>query len=276
MCQYSADHGQATAWHRTHLGALSLSGAALLMIEATAVSPEGRITHGCLGLWDDATEAALARMLAAIRPHALTPIGIQIAHAGRKASSARPWEGGALPPLESGGWETIGPSALPQRPEEPPPRAMTEADLARARPSSPPRGAPSAWGWPRSNCTPHTAICCMHSCRPWLTSAPTPTAARARTACAIRWKCSRRCARRCRMTCRSACACRAPTGSRAAGRWRIPSPSRRRCARVAAIGWMRRQAVCRRCSRFRCPAGTRCRLPTPSVTRPAFPPSRSG
>lgn len=85
MCQYSADHGQATAWHQMHLGALSLSGAALLMIEATAVSPEGRITPGCLGLWDGATEAALARTLAAIRPHAQTPIGIQIAHAGRKA-----------------------------------------------------------------------------------------------------------------------------------------------------------------------------------------------
>lgn len=84
MCQYSADHGQATAWHQTHLGALSLSGAALLMIEATAVSPEGRITPGCLGLWDDATEAALARMLAAIRQHAQTPIGIQIAHAGAR------------------------------------------------------------------------------------------------------------------------------------------------------------------------------------------------
>lgn len=131
MCQYSADCGQATAWHQTHLGALSLSGAALLMIEATAVSPEGRITPGCLGLWDDATEAALAGTLAAIRPYAQMPIGIQIAHAGRKASSARPWEGGALLPVESGGWETIGPSAVPQRPEERPPRAMTEADLAR-------------------------------------------------------------------------------------------------------------------------------------------------
>ncbi|MEZ0191325.1 NADH:flavin oxidoreductase/NADH oxidase [Ralstonia solanacearum] len=131
MCQYSADRGQATAWHQTHLGALSLSGAALLMIEATAVSPEGRITPGCLGLWDDATEAALAGTLAAIRPYAQMPIGIQIAHAGRKASSARPWEGGALLPVESGGWETIGPSAVPQRPEERPPRAMNEADLAR-------------------------------------------------------------------------------------------------------------------------------------------------
>ena len=133
MCQYSADHGQATAWHHTHLGALSLSGAGLLMIEATAVSPEGRITNGCLGLWDDATEAALARTLFAIRQNALVPIGMQIAHAGRKASSARPWEGGALLPLDTGGWETMGPSALPQRPEERAPREMTDADLARVR-----------------------------------------------------------------------------------------------------------------------------------------------
>ena len=133
MCQYSADNGQATAWHHTHLGGLSLSGAGLLMIEATAVSPEGRITNGCLGLWDDATEAALERTLAAIRQNALVPIGMQIAHAGRKASSARPWEGGALLALDAGGWETMGPSALPQRPEERAPREMTDADLARVR-----------------------------------------------------------------------------------------------------------------------------------------------
>ena len=133
MCQYSADNGQATAWHHTHLGSLSLSGAGLLMIEATAVSPEGRITNGCLGLWDDVTEAALERTLAAIRQNALVPIGMQIAHAGRKASSARPWEGGALLALDAGGWETMGPSALPQRPEERAPREMTDADLARVR-----------------------------------------------------------------------------------------------------------------------------------------------
>ncbi|MCL6468062.1 MAG: NADH:flavin oxidoreductase/NADH oxidase, partial [Ralstonia sp.] len=133
MCQYSADNGQATAWHHTHLGSLSLSGAGLLMIEATAVSPEGRITNGCLGLWDDATEAALERTLAAIRQNALVPIGMQIAHAGRKASSARPWEGGALLALDAGGWETMGPSPLPQRPEERAPREMTDADLARVR-----------------------------------------------------------------------------------------------------------------------------------------------
>ena len=103
MCQYSADHGQATAWHQSHLGSLSLSGAGLLMIEATAVSPEGRITNGCLGLWDDATEAALARTLAAIRQNSLVPIGIQIAHAGRKASVLPPWRGGTSAGAQEGG-----------------------------------------------------------------------------------------------------------------------------------------------------------------------------
>ena len=113
MCQYSADHGQATDWHLMHWGSLLNSGAALFIIEATAVVPEGRITPQCLGLWDDTTAAALQDKLSRARqlaPH--VPVCIQLAHAGRKASSASPWEGGQLLALDKGGWPTVAPSAI--------------------------------------------------------------------------------------------------------------------------------------------------------------------
>jgi 2,4-dienoyl-CoA reductase-like NADH-dependent reductase (Old Yellow Enzyme family) len=114
MCQYSADDGSATDWHLQHLGSLALSGAALLMIEATAVERQGRITHGCLGLYSDANEAALGRVLALLRSigcHA--KVGIQLAHAGRKGSAQRPWEGGQALKAEAGAYPTVAPSALP-------------------------------------------------------------------------------------------------------------------------------------------------------------------
>ncbi len=134
MCQYSAKHGEATDWHLMHWGNLFNSGAAMVTLEATAVLPEGRITPGCLGLWDERTEAALASTLA--RARALAPatvVCIQLAHAGRKASSAVPWAGGQLLSPEQGGWHTVGPSALPQLPSEPPPAELTEAGMAQIR-----------------------------------------------------------------------------------------------------------------------------------------------
>src|SRR6478736_3594460 len=94
MCQYSVDNGSATDWHTIHLGHLALSGAALLTIEATAVSPEGRISPQDLGLWSDDTESALARVLASVRRWSDIPIAIQLNHAGRKGSTRVPWEGG--------------------------------------------------------------------------------------------------------------------------------------------------------------------------------------
>lgn len=129
MCQYSAVEGSATDWHVMHLGSMTQSSAGLVLIEATHVSAEGRITPGCLGLWNDDNEAALKRVLDAIRPHATSPIGIQLAHAGRKASSAPPWQGGQLIAPGQGGWTPIGPSPLPHRPEEPAPREMSESDI---------------------------------------------------------------------------------------------------------------------------------------------------
>src|SRR5215475_15695470 len=95
MCQYSADDGVANDWHLAHLGMLANSGAGLVIIEATHVERQGRITHGCLGLYSDHCESALLRVIDHCHRIGTAKIGIQLAHAGRKASAQRPWEGGA-------------------------------------------------------------------------------------------------------------------------------------------------------------------------------------
>ena len=134
MCQYSAVNGEATDWHLMHWGNLLNGGAAMFTIEATAVLPEGRITPNCLGLWDERTEAKLADTLHRARKLApQTAVCIQLAHAGRKASSAIPWQGGQLLSAEQGGWSTYGPSAVPQLPNEAPPAAMGTYELTRVR-----------------------------------------------------------------------------------------------------------------------------------------------
>ncbi len=134
MCQYSAADGSATDWHLIHLGHLALSGAALLILEATAVSAEGRITPGCLGLYSDANEAALARVLGGVRAHSAMPLAIQLAHAGRKASSRAPWHGGTQIPLgEAGSWRAVAPSALAHIEGEDAPTALDRAGLVRVR-----------------------------------------------------------------------------------------------------------------------------------------------
>ena len=134
MCQYSADGGRASDWHVIHLGHLALSGAALLTIEATAVTPEGRISARDLGLWSDDTEDALRGVLERVRRWSEMPIAIQLAHAGRKASTRVPWEGGAqVPPDASGGWQTEAPSALPFAEGDHPPVALDRDGLRRVR-----------------------------------------------------------------------------------------------------------------------------------------------
>ncbi|CAB3629246.1 MAG: NADH:flavin oxidoreductase/NADH oxidase [Achromobacter sp.] len=133
MCEYSAEEGCATDWHMIHLGHLALSGAALLFTEATAVEADGRISPGDLGLWSDQTEAALGRVVQAIRRYSPIKLGIQLGHAGRKASSHAPWEGGQLVPPEQGGWQGWAPSALPHNAAEPAPRALDAVGLARVR-----------------------------------------------------------------------------------------------------------------------------------------------
>ena len=134
MCQYSAEGGCATDWHLIHWGQMLLSGAGMFTIEATAVTADGRITHGCLGLYDDATEKALSTTLARARRQAPPmPVAIQLAHAGRKGSSARPWEGGMLVPPTRGGWTPVAPSAVPHADGEPAPAALDAAGLADVR-----------------------------------------------------------------------------------------------------------------------------------------------
>jgi len=131
MCQYSAQDGCATDWHMIHLGTLSQSGAGLLILEATAVEPVGRISPGDLGLWDDTTEAALTSLIGRIRAHSPIPLGLQLGHAGRKASVATPWNGGKRVADSAGGWQPVAPSAVPFSPEDSAPLALDEAGLAR-------------------------------------------------------------------------------------------------------------------------------------------------
>ena len=133
MCQYSADDGVASDWHLNHLGMLANSGASLLVIEATGIERAGRITHGCLGLYSDDCEAALARVLAHCRRYGAAKIGIQLAHAGRKASARRPWEGGQPLTADEDAWQTIAPSAIAFGPTWAVPREMTAADMERVR-----------------------------------------------------------------------------------------------------------------------------------------------
>lgn len=134
MCQYSATDGRVNDWHVAHYAGMARGGAGLVIVEATAVSPEGRITPACLGLWDDAQIEGLARVAAAIKAAGAVP-GLQIGHAGRKASAHRPWEGDDhIPAGDPRGWDTLSPSAvaygggLPRVPRE-----MTLADIERVR-----------------------------------------------------------------------------------------------------------------------------------------------
>ena len=133
MCQYSADEGLATDWHMIHLGHLALSGAGLLTIEATAVNPEGRISPGDLGLWSDAHTNALAPVIKAIRKYAPIKVAVQLAHAGRKASCAVPWEGGLNIAIGEGGWQTVAPSATPYSGTDTVPVALDDAQLAQIK-----------------------------------------------------------------------------------------------------------------------------------------------
>ncbi|GAB3299254.1 NADH:flavin oxidoreductase/NADH oxidase [Hymenobacter tenuis] len=128
MCQYSAQDGFANDWHLVHLGARAVGGAALILLEATAVVPEGRITPDDLGIWKDEHVPGLRRITDFLKSENCIP-GIQLAHAGRKASHSSPWKGGAVVPETGGGWQTVAPSALPFTPEEPAPKEMSLADI---------------------------------------------------------------------------------------------------------------------------------------------------
>ena len=133
MCQYSADDGCANDWHTTHLGMLANSGAAMVVVEATGVSRHGRITHGCMGLYSDRNEAALDRVIDHCRRIGTAKFGIQLAHAGRKGSAQRPWEGGGALPDGDDPWRTLNPSPLPFGSNWHVPQEMSEGDIAQVR-----------------------------------------------------------------------------------------------------------------------------------------------
>ena len=130
MCQYSSEDGMPTDWHFVHLGSRAVGGAGLVMMEATAVSPEGRISPHDAGIWSEAHAQAYQRIAHFLQAQGAVA-AIQLAHAGRKASTARPWEGGKKVDVHNGGWDVIGPSALAFADTYPQPRAMTNADLER-------------------------------------------------------------------------------------------------------------------------------------------------
>ncbi len=134
MCQYSSVDGQASSWHPMHLGSLSHSGAGLLILEATAVTAQGRISWGDLGLYDKACECALADVIKEIRKYSSMPLAIQLAHAGRKASTEKPWlSGGAIAPHQEHGWQTVAPSSVGYHPEDPKPQQLTLGELENIR-----------------------------------------------------------------------------------------------------------------------------------------------
>ncbi|MBV8791409.1 MAG: NADH:flavin oxidoreductase/NADH oxidase [Pseudolabrys sp.] len=133
MCQYSADDGSATDWHMMHLGMLANSGAGMVVVEATGVERGGRITHGCLGLYSDDNESALTRIIQQCRLRGTTKFGIQLAHAGRKASANLPWDGATA--LKNGGdpWPTVAASGLPFGEGWHIPAMAGDAEMARIR-----------------------------------------------------------------------------------------------------------------------------------------------
>ncbi|MEN3293219.1 MAG: hypothetical protein V7642_2472 [Burkholderiales bacterium] len=134
MCQYSAHHGKATSWHLIHLGHLAISGAGILFTEATAVQPQGRISPRDLGLYSNETEEALEHVIKEIRKYSSIPIAVQLAHAGRKASTRAPWEGGeAIASYEEEGWVTVAPSALAFTPQHEIPAELPKSGLLQIR-----------------------------------------------------------------------------------------------------------------------------------------------
>lgn len=133
MCQYSATDGSVGDWHLVHLGHLAFSGSGLLIVEATGVEPRGRISPGCPGLWSDANEAAFARVLGFCREHGNAKMGIQLAHAGRKASAQLPWQGRQWLGPDENPWETISSSDLPAATGWPAPVALDQGGLDQVR-----------------------------------------------------------------------------------------------------------------------------------------------
>ena len=166
MCQYSCADGLATDWHLVHLGTRAVGGAGVVLAEATAVEARGRISPQDLGIWQDAHVQPLARVAKFIRAQGAVP-GVQLAHAGRKAGTARPWEGGQPLTPAQGGWPVVGPSPLPFAAGHPVPAELDAGGLAgdRRNRSWPRRSGPWPPGLNSSRFTRRTVICSINSSR---------------------------------------------------------------------------------------------------------------
>ncbi len=204
MCQYSAIDGFTNDWHLSHYAGLARGGAGLVIVEATAVSPEGRITPGCTGLWNDEQAVGMARIAEAIKAGGAVP-GIQIAHAGRKASANRPWEGDDhIPEGDDRGWKTLSPSARPFGANlSKMPEAMTHDDIARIQAdfvAAARRARDAGFQWLELHFA-HGYLA-QSSSRSTATSVPTNTARTPSAVAASCWKRWPPCARCGRRTCR--------------------------------------------------------------------------
>ncbi|UYZ84091.1 NADH:flavin oxidoreductase/NADH oxidase [Entomomonas sp. E2T0] len=129
MCQYSAIDGKPTDWHKMHYGSLSHSGAGLLIFEATSICPDGRLSPYDLGIWDDETEAAMSKLIKSIRKYSAIPLGIQLVHAGRKASMPEPWKENKYITPQQGGWKTVAPSAIAYDDNHDTPKELTTDEI---------------------------------------------------------------------------------------------------------------------------------------------------
>ncbi|XUT92565.1 hypothetical protein AAAK34_07455 [Ottowia caeni] len=218
MCQYKAVDGLAGAWHQAHYGARAIGGVGLVMLESTAISAEGRITHGCLGLWNDAQQQALGALVA--NGHNLgTTMGIQLNHAGRKGSAHVPWQGGKALGANDGAWPVLAPSALAQDGGMSSPSAMTRDDIERtvaAYAASAQRAVRAGFDVVELHLA-HGYL--LHQfLSPSPTSATTSSAETLKGAHALHCKRFKRFAPCCQKPCPCSCACRVPMACPAAGR----------------------------------------------------------
>ena len=277
MCQYSSIDGMPTDWHLVHLGSRAVGGAGMVMVEATGVSPEGRISPSDSGLWSDAHARAFAPITRFIAAHGAVP-AIQLAHAGRKASTRVSWDGGGLiPSSDPHGWTPLAPSPIPFHDADPPPHELTldELDLVESQFV---RGA-------RLALDAGFQVIELHMAHGYLLNeflsplsnhrADDVRRRPAKAACAFRCASPARCAPRGPRSCRCSCASRRPTGRRVAGRSRIRWSSRGACARKASISSTARAAGSSRTRRSRSAPATRCRSRARCARRRASRPAPS-
>ena len=255
MCQYSSVDGFANDWHLVHLGSRAVGGAALVFTEATAVTAEGRISPEDLGIWRDDHVELLARIVRFIHEQR-SAAGMQIAHAGRKGSTAAPWNGGLAVAPAAGGWQPVGPTGEPFTAGYPVPRALATADIPAIvdafRTGGGARWPPASTS---SKCTPRTGISFISFSRRSSTRGRIGTADRSRTARGCASTSSRRCAACGRSDCRCSCAFRRPIGRRADGISISRSSCPGCCATAASISSIVRPAVPCRTRRSRSAPG---------------------